>query len=88
MTANTGAIFSAWLFGALSPAPRYHTATVTLVAFQVGVLACAVCVRLYLVRENRRKGQERLHAVGPGAIMESVAPGDISNESIWFEYVM
>ena len=70
----------------LSSAPRYRTATATLVAFQVGVLACAVCVRIYLARENRRKVRERLQAGSMGAYKGHA--GEISNENIWFEYVM
>ena len=84
MFANSGAILSTWLFGALSPPPRYRSATIVLLTFQVCLLSCAVLALLYLAKENRRKAAERLRTK-----RSPVMHGEeYHNESIWFEYVM
>ena len=84
--ANLGSIFSTWLFGTISPAPRYTAATITLLVFQIGVLVCAVATRFYLARANGRKAKARLHADGEKELEKDM--GEMTNESIWFEYVM
>ncbi|KAJ2993567.1 hypothetical protein NUW54_g7700 [Trametes sanguinea] len=85
---NLGSILSTWLLGAISPAPRYTSATVTLLAFQVGIIACATLNLLWLAKENRRKKQERgivLQVADGTAENDIVGKGD---DCIWFEYVM
>ena len=82
--ANSGAILSTWLFGTLSPPPRYRSATIVLLTFQVFLLFCAVLTMLYLVKENKRKAAERLRAKQPPVVHGE----EHHNESIWFEYVM
>ncbi|RPD55939.1 MFS general substrate transporter [Lentinus tigrinus ALCF2SS1-6] len=85
---NVGSILSMWLFGAISPPPRYTSATITLLAFQVGTVVCVVGAWVYLARENRRK--ERMRAEWRACHRAVDAPREVPlrNESIWFEYVM
>lgn len=77
---NAGAILSTWLLGALSPAPRYTRATITLLVFQVGILVCALANIVYLEARNRGKrvARERL-----GGRREEGVVGD---DGAWFEY--
>ncbi|GJE85465.1 hypothetical protein PsYK624_015440 [Phanerochaete sordida] len=84
MTAtNSGAILSTWLFGALSPAPRYTSAATTLLAFQVGILLCTLVNLAYLTRCNARKREARAR-IGE----RSKEDGKIGDESAWFEYTL
>ncbi|EIW55358.1 MFS general substrate transporter [Trametes versicolor FP-101664 SS1] len=80
---NMGSILSTWLLGSISPAPRYTSATITLLVFQIGIMGCAALNVAWLSRENARKARERL-AAGDGK-HEIVGAG---NDSIWFEYVL
>ena len=84
--ANSGAILSTWLFGALSRAPRYTSATITLLVLQVGMLVCGVLAGAYLWRENRRKARARAQEEFSGEV--GTSGPDLQNESVWFEYVM
>ncbi|KAI0739201.1 MFS general substrate transporter [Daedaleopsis nitida] len=81
---NLGSILSTWLLGALSPAPRYTSATVTLIVFQVATVLCAAVNMAWLTSENRRK--ERVQAGGEEPRPER--PGAVANESAWFKYVL
>ncbi|KAI8976644.1 MFS general substrate transporter [Trametes punicea] len=83
---NLGSILSTWLFGAISPAPRYKSATITLLVFQIGIILCAVLNIAWLTRENARKARERALVSARGEAERSVV-GE-SDESIWFEYVL
>ncbi|TFK89282.1 MFS general substrate transporter [Polyporus arcularius HHB13444] len=82
-----GGILSVWLYGSISAPPGYTSATITLLAFQIGIVLCALSALAYLKTENRRKKlarEEYVHQHG-----ERPPHGDpVSNESIWFEYVM
>ncbi|RPD70848.1 MFS general substrate transporter [Lentinus tigrinus ALCF2SS1-7] len=78
-----GGILSVWLYGTISAPPDYTSATVTLLAFQIGVVICAMLCFVYLGSENRRKKLAR-EAYGERPPHEV----PVSNESIWFEYVM
>lgn len=80
---NIGSILSTWLLGSISPAPRYTSATITLLVFQIGIMGCAALNVAWLSRENARKARER-PAAGDGK-HEIVGAG---NDSIWFEYVL
>ncbi|OSC96591.1 MFS general substrate transporter [Trametes coccinea BRFM310] len=84
---NLGSILSTWLLGAISPAPRYTSATITLLAFQVGIIACAVLNMLWLAKENRRKQYERDNIVPVDGQAEHDITGK-GDDCIWFEYVM
>ena len=90
-SANAGAILATWLYGALSTAPRFTSATITLLVLQVGCLICAVGTMVYLWNENRRKARlreefgPRKDAAGTDLTGSSV---ELPNESIWFTYVM
>ncbi|KAI0676590.1 MFS general substrate transporter [Trametes maxima] len=80
---NLGSILSTWLLGTISPAPRYRSATITLLVFQIAIAFCAVLNVAWLSRENRRKARERAAA---GAGERSVVGA--GNDSIWFHYVL
>ena len=81
---NLGSILSTWLLGAISPAPRYTSATVTLLVFQIVIILCAALNMVWLVRENRRKACSRA-AIGAEQQHSIIGEGD---DSIWFEYVL
>ncbi|GJE85431.1 MFS general substrate transporter [Phanerochaete sordida] len=80
---NSGAILSTWLFGALSPAPRYTSAAATLLAFDVGILLCTLANVAYLSRCNTRKREARAH-LGE----RSKEDGKVGDDSAWFEYTL
>ena len=79
---NLGSILSTWLLGALSPPPRYTSATITLLVFQIGILLCSVANMGWLAAENKRK--ERAKSSTP----ERESEGAMPNESVWYRYVM
>ncbi len=73
----------------MSPAPRYTSATIVLLVFQVAVVMCATANRLWLAHENRRKEKLRQASGltsppehGPDSVMEA---GD---DSIWYKFVL
>ncbi|RDX42187.1 MFS general substrate transporter [Lentinus brumalis] len=85
---NIGAVLATWLF-AMSPAPRYTSATIVLLVFQVAVVVCATANRLWLAHETRRKEKLRQASGltsapehGPDSVMEA---GD---DSIWYKFVL
>lgn len=86
---NVGAILVTWLFGTLSPAPRYTSATITLLVFQIVTVLCAVGNYVWLSAENKRKEMLRNEsglAEAPGKGSEGVmAAGD---DSIWYQFVL
>ncbi|CDO76936.1 hypothetical protein BN946_scf185006.g18 [Trametes cinnabarina] len=86
MMTNLGSILSTWLLGAISPAPRYTSATITLLVFQIGIIVCAVMNMMWLAREGRRKARARALGLANGGAEPSIV-GE-SDDSIWFEYVM
>lgn len=79
---NLGSILSTWLLGSLSPAPRYTSATITLLVFQIGILLCSVATLGYLSSENKRKERTKSSTV------ERESEGTMPNESVWFHYVL
>ncbi|KAH9917652.1 MFS general substrate transporter [Epithele typhae] len=84
---NAGAILSTWLYGTLSPAPAYTAATITLLVLQVGILICAATAWAYLAWRNRVKARRRAEVrVDELGTMPSAQ--EMSDESIWFQYVM
>ncbi|KAI0808116.1 MFS general substrate transporter [Fomes fomentarius] len=90
-----GNILSVWLFGPISPPPKYESATAVLMAFQVGILGCAVGTMAYVAKENRKKARAReayaSSQMGKGAegvILAEEDKGEMTNDSIWFKYVM
>lgn len=82
---NVGYIFVTWLFGTISPAPRYTSATIVLLVFQVGTILCAAANRTWLGMENRKRVMLRGAMTPPRGDESDVGKGD---ESIWFEYVL
>ncbi|KAI0739189.1 MFS general substrate transporter [Daedaleopsis nitida] len=81
---NIGSILSTWLLGSLSPAPRYTSATITLLVFQVATVFCALATLAWLRAENRRKERVQESGEEPRPEREGLVP----NESAWFKYVM
>ncbi|KAI0670626.1 MFS general substrate transporter [Trametes maxima] len=79
---NVGSLVSAWLFGAFSRPPRYAGVGAVLLAFQVGILACATGNVVWLRTENGRREKLRgeVGAEGQGGVPR--------NESIWYTYVL
>ena len=91
MLANAGGVLATWLFGPLSPAPRYTAATGVLLGAQVGIAVCAVVTRTWLARENRRRKRDRVE--GRVERCRDGEPGaqgfeEMPNESVWFTYVL
>ena len=90
---NLGGILSTWLLGALSLPPRYTSATITLLVFQGGIFAFALLTRVYLAMANKTKALRRAETgeSGSGTVSfetKAAPPTDVTNESIWFEYVL
>ena len=56
---NSGGILATWLFGDLSPAPRYTTATKTLLIFSVLMGVFSALNIWYLVMQNKCKARAR-----------------------------
>ncbi len=91
-----GSILSLWLFGTISPPPKYASATVTIMVFHVGILGCAVGTMVYVTKENRKKVRARAQVYASaqmknGAeriILAEEDRGEMTNDSIWFEYVL
>ncbi|KAI0808102.1 major facilitator superfamily domain-containing protein [Fomes fomentarius] len=94
-----GNILSVWLFGPVSPPPKYESATVVLMALQVGILGCAVGTMVYVAKENRKKARAREAyasaqmvngaAGGEGlGIVLAEDKGEMTNDSIWYKYIM
>ncbi|KAI0665059.1 MFS general substrate transporter [Cubamyces menziesii] len=81
---NVGSIVSAWVLGALSAPPRYTGAISVLLAFQLGIFACAMGNVLWLRAENRRRERVRAEA---GVVAEVDGPG-LKNDSVWYTYVL
>ena len=81
---NVGSIVSAWVLGALSAPPRYTGAISVLLAFQLGLFACATGHVLWLRAENRRREGIRAEA---GVVAEVDGPG-LKNDSVWYTYVL
>ncbi|KAJ6561886.1 major facilitator superfamily domain-containing protein [Mycena capillaripes] len=78
--ANSGGILATWLFGDLSPAPRYVKATQTLLIFSVFMGLLSALNIWYLSLQNRRKATARGCAESTG---DSEKMGD---QSPWFVY--
>ena len=84
---NFSSTLAVWMFGPISPAPDHTAAKITLLAFQVGMLACALGTFAYVLVENRRKARRRAEAAREGRERDG-DEGQLSNESIWYTYVM
>ena len=85
---NLGSILSYWLYGSISPAPRYTSATITLLSFQVGTVVCIAGTWVYIIMENKRKAGARVEwRRRHGSMMEPPRELPLRNESIWYNYV-
>jgi sugar phosphate permease len=77
---NSGGILATWLLGSLSPAPRYTTATITLLVFSIVCgLFCAINL-LYLSSQNKKKAERRRTMQ-----REEEKPG-LGDRSAWYIY--
>ncbi|TFK91202.1 MFS general substrate transporter [Polyporus arcularius HHB13444] len=86
---NIGSILSMWLFGSISAPPRYTSASITLLVFQVGTVVCVAGALVHVWRENKRKARRRIEwRASQGMTGEPPREVPVRNESIWFEYVM
>ncbi|KAI0808099.1 MFS general substrate transporter [Fomes fomentarius] len=95
LSAVFGSILSLWLFGPISSPPKYASATVTIMVFHVGILGCAAGTMVYVVKENRKKARAReayasaqMKNGAEGVILAEEDRGEMTNTSIWFEYVL
>ncbi|KAL4263474.1 MFS transporter superfamily protein [Pleurotus pulmonarius] len=79
---NIGGILATWLFGSLSPPPRYTSATVVLLVASVGLGIAAAGNVVYLWDQNRRK--DRLRAM----ISKDEEPEGLGDRSAWFTYIL
>ena len=73
---NAGTLFASSLFGAISPAPEYGAATVTLLAFQIATIVCVSAIMLWLRAQNITRGKVREQAMLEAVPPESVREGD------------
>jgi hypothetical protein len=82
---NSGGILVTWLFGSLSPPPKYTKATITLIAFSVGTVVVSGLNVLYLRSQNAKKAEarKRLGTVENEREQLGSALGD---RSAWFAY--
>lgn len=90
VSTNVGGILSTWLFGAISSAPRYTSATIILLVFQVAIVVFAASNVLWLSSENRRKRAVRLTQTGQdgGPQMQQGPKVAIGNDNVRFTYVL
>lgn len=77
---NSGGILATWLLGSLSAAPRYHSATVTLLAMSVFMIVFSAINLAYLYAQNQKKA-ERRRTSSPA----EEQPG-LGDQSAWFIY--
>ncbi|KAL4260553.1 MFS transporter superfamily protein [Pleurotus pulmonarius] len=79
---NLGGVLSTWLLGSLSTAPRYHSATIVLLIFSVGITLFAAANVAYLVRQNRLKAEVRR------TLPREEEKKGMGDRSAWFEYIL
>jgi len=79
---NAGGILSTWLLGSLSKAPRYVSATITLLIFSA-LMAIFVALTLwFLWNENKKKMVIRETTI------QADEPEGLGDRSAWFEYIL
>ena len=84
ITTNVGAVASTWILG-VSKASRFFTASITLLAFQFGIIACSGANLIWLVRENRRKAKIREATEETPLLPSELRRGD-GDEGPLYEY--
>ncbi|KIK65234.1 hypothetical protein GYMLUDRAFT_94587 [Collybiopsis luxurians FD-317 M1] len=77
---NSGGILATWLFGSLSPAPRYTSGTITLLVFSIVAALLFLVNIVYLLTQNAKKAKARQLVV-----REEEKP-NLGNHSAWFIY--
>lgn len=77
---NSGGILATWLLGALSPAPRYTSATITLLVFSVAMGVISAVLMWYLGRENKKKEGVRTR------MKREEEQKGLGDRSAWFIY--
>jgi len=86
IASNLGGVFATWLFGTLSPAPEYRTATIVCIAFSAGSAVLAGVNWAYLSRKNRRKAQRRRELMMLGRGEGEGEEKGLGDKSVWFVY--
>ena len=79
---NSGGILATWLLGFLSPAPKYHKASLTLLIFSIILLVVSIINLFYLKHRNQQKAAER---EGQSQRRDSEEHG-LGDDSIWYDY--
>lgn len=82
ITSNVAGILVTWLFGSLSAAPRYHSATIVLLISSVGIGLFAAANVAYLVQQNRLKAEVRR------TLRRAEEKKGLGDQSAWFEYML
>lgn len=78
---NSGGILSTWLLGGtLSPPPKYTTASITLLVFQIAMFVCTALNIAYLMVRNKEKARARADT---DISEEGTGIGD---DSIFYDY--
>lgn len=77
---NSGGILATWLLGTISAAPRYTSATITLMVFSIFMAIGAAGNVVYLRNQNKKK--ERIRATSS---RQDEQPG-LGDKSAWFVY--
>jgi len=77
---NSGGILVTWLFGSLSPAPKYTKATITMIVFSVLTIVVSGINVAYLHMQNKKKAQIRATS------SRENESADLGDKSAWFVY--
>jgi hypothetical protein len=77
---NSGGVLATWLFGTLSPAPEYKSATLTLLVLSIALIVVCGVNMAYLSHQNRRKEKIRL------VMTKEQEEQGLGDKSAWFVY--
>jgi len=83
---NCGGILATWLFGAISPGPRYTGATIALLAMSCVMLVVAGVNIAYLHLQNRAKDRIREKMTREEEDLAWTRLDSIGDRSAWFRY--
>ncbi|KAG9311746.1 major facilitator superfamily domain-containing protein [Chiua virens] len=77
---QAGGILATWLFGSLSPAPNYTSATITFIVMSTFMVVLSTANLIYLSRENQLKAERRER------MTKENEPEGLGDRSAWFIY--
>jgi hypothetical protein len=80
VAASLGGTLSTWLYGTLSPAPEYKSATLASLIGAGGSVLLMGANIVYLSRENKRKERKRM------TMTKEQERHGLGDKSAWFEY--